>query len=74
MYIYINEYIPIAPMTIDPTKMMANSWHAARMESWSTSVPGLLNESSVRERTMATASLRTDSPKTIEKRSTYTDT
>ena len=42
------------------------------IDSWLTSVPGLLNESSVRERTMATASLSTDSPKTIEKRSTLT--
>ena len=42
------------------------------IDSWLTSVPGLLNESSVRERTMATASLSTDSPKTIEKRSTFT--
>ena len=45
---------------------------AAWMLSESISTPGLLNESRVRLSTIATASFSTDSPKTIENRSTFT--
>eukprot|EP00966_Prymnesium_polylepis_P321272 7377578-Prymnesium_polylepis.1 len=52
--------------------MVRNIWTAPIMLSKFTSTSGSLNESSVDDSTMATASLRTLSPKTIEKRSTFT--
>ena len=60
------------PITVEPTKMTKNDCTAPRIDAESISVPGSVKVMSVRDRTMATASLSTDSPKTIEKRSSRT--